>query len=180
MPDPDADDDALSWAGDDDATLAPGWKRVGGGAAVPTSTPDAAAASSAATGVADDASTDTSSDTDAHVEPVVAATAGDDAAGDDTAKQLGSFELVALGVLGGIYLLYTVGWLLTVIRTTLPGQSVIGDAMYGFGLWMSVLAPALWFSLVAALVKRPALRLVWLAVGAVVLVPLPFVLGVTA
>lgn len=171
MPDPDSDDDALSWAGDDDATLAPGWKRVGGVAAagagdgaVSTSEPGAAATGASA------------------VEGAEAGPAGATVAAGDFSepRQLGSIELVALGVLGGVYLLYTVGWLLTVIRTSLPGQSVVGDAMYGFGLWMSVLAPALWFSLVAALVKRPALRLVWLAVGAIVLVPLPFVLGVTA
>jgi hypothetical protein len=159
MPDADSDDDALSWAGDDDATLAPGWKRVG------------ATAGAAPAGASESAPT-----TDASA----AASSRPDAPADAEPKQLGSVELVVLGVLGGVYLLYTVGWLLTAIRTSAPGLSVVGDAMYGFGLWMSVLAPALWFSLVAVLVKRPALRLVWLAVGAVVLVPLPFVLGVTA
>jgi hypothetical protein len=180
MPDPDSDDDALSWAGDDDATLAPGWKRVGA--------PSSAAASETASDGAVEASAAGVSAAGASAASTGATATGDAGsggtgsgdAGSAASKQLGSVELVALGVLGGVYLLYTVGWLLTVIRTSAPGQSVVGDAMYGFGLWMSVLAPALWFSLVAALVKRPVLRLVWLAVGAVVLVPLPFVLGVTA
>ncbi|MGX5696411.1 DNA polymerase III subunit gamma/tau [Agromyces soli] len=175
MPDPDSDDDALSWAGDDDATLAPGWKRVGApsSATAPETANDGAVEASAAGKSAGSTGADAAGGT---------ATADADSADADPAasKQLGSVELVALGVLGGVYLLYTVGWLLTAIRTSAPGQSVVGDAMYGFGLWMSVLAPALWFALVAALVKRPVLRLIWLAVGAVVLVPLPFVLGVTA
>jgi hypothetical protein len=95
-------------------------------------------------------------------------------------RQTGSVELVVFGVLAGVYLLYTVGWLLTAVRTATPGTSIVADAMYQLGLWLSVLAPALWFGLVSAVVARPARRILWLVIGAVVLVPLPFVLGVTA
>ncbi|MRG58828.1 DNA polymerase III subunit gamma/tau [Agromyces sp. CFH 90414] len=164
--DPD-DDDALRWEGDDDPTLAPGWKRVGG----PDSEPS---------------TVDAASDGERHAADEPAApgerpsNATTTAATPDATRQAGSVELIVLGVLGGVYLLYTVGWLLTVIRTDAPGTSIVGDAMYLTGLWLAVLAPALWFGLVFALVSRRALRLVWLAVGAIVLVPLPFVLGVAA
>jgi hypothetical protein len=155
----DHDDEALSWEGDDDPTLAPGWKRVGN--AAPT--------------------TEASTTGEADASPE-ASTADERAPGDAVAarRQTGSVELVVFGVLAGVYLLYTVGWLLTAVRTSTPGTSVVADAMYQVGLWLSVLAPALWFGLVYAVVAKPARRILWLVVGAVVLVPLPFVLGVTA
>lgn len=158
----DHDDEALSWEGDDDPTLAPGWKRVGNAAPV-----------------AEASSVD---DADASSDDATAGDAGPAAAGAATSprRQVGSVELVVLGVLAGVYLLYTVGWLLTAVRTAAPGTSIVADVMYQAGLWLSVLAPALWFGLVSAVVAKPARRIVWLVVGAVVLVPLPFVLGVTA
>lgn len=152
------DDDALSWEGDDDPTLAPGWKRVGNAVSATDASPEAAA-------TADDGEE-------------AAETADDDAPA--VRRQTGSAELLILGVLAGVYLLYTVGWLLTAVRTDAPGTSVVGDAMYTLGLWLAVLAPALWFGLAYAVVSRPSRRLLWLIAGAIVLVPLPFVLGVTA
>lgn len=144
----DSDDDALRWEGDDDPTLAPGWKAVG--------TPAPA------------------------TDPGSTAVNGDDDEGDADAAQTGSVELVVLGVLGGVYLLYAVGWLIVAVGTSPPGVSIVGDAMYTFGLWLAVFAPALWYGLVLLTAKRPRARLAWLVLGAIVLVPLPFVLGVTA
>lgn len=155
----DQDDDALRWEGDDDPTLAPGWRRVGNAAPV-TDAPGGEGGADAS------AEAEASADADTDAEP--------------ERRQSGSLELVVFGVLAGVYLLYTVGWLLTAVRTTLPGTSIVADAMYQFGLWLSVLAPALWFGLVYAVVAKPARRILWLVIGAVVLVPLPFVLGVTA
>jgi len=160
-PDPDADDDALRWEGDDDPTLAPGWKTVG--KPVPLAESAAGADASETVDVAGG-------------ESAVVATA-DDA---DAAPQTGSVALVALGVLGGVYLLYTIGWLITAVRTSAPGTSVVSDAMYSLGLWLAVLAAPCWFALALRGARTTRSRFVWLVVGAVVLVPLPFVLGVTA
>ena len=98
----------------------------------------------------------------------------------DGPVQTGSVELVVLGVLGGIYLLYTIGWLITALRTTAPGLGVVDDAMYSLGLWLAVLAPALWLGLSFWLAGSRRSRLLWLIGGALVLVPVPFELGVTA
>ncbi|WP_127793771.1 DNA polymerase III subunit gamma/tau [Agromyces sp. LHK192] len=163
----DPDDDALRWDGDDDPTLAPGWKRVGGVAEAPASSGGEPATADGEVATTED--------------PAASDDVSDAASGAaEGRRQTGSVELVVLGVLGGVYLLYTIGWLITVLRTDAPGTSIVGDAMYLFGLWLAVLAPALWFGLVSVVTKRPVTRLAWLAVGAVVLVPLPFVLGVTA
>ena len=53
--------------------------------------------------------------------------------------------------------------------------------MFGLGLWLAVAAPALWFGVTFVLTRgRTTARLVWLLVGAVVLLPVAFVAGVTA
>ncbi|MFE6967593.1 DNA polymerase III subunit gamma/tau [Agromyces sp. NPDC057679] len=167
-PDPDADDDALRWEGDDDATLAPGWKAVG------TPVPLTGAATTApATGADSDTNADTG--TTADEEGI-----DDDAAAPAGAAQTGSVELVVLGVLGGVYLLYTIGWIITALRTATPGMSVVGDFMYSLGLWLTVLAAPLWFVLALRGARTARSRLVWLVAGAVVLAPLPFIFGVTA
>ena len=157
---PDPDDDALRWEGDDDPTLAPGWKTAG--KAVPLAGVPDQATDATMRGIDGEAAAETS-DTE---------TTG--------ASQTGSVELVVLGVLGGIYLLYTIGWFITALRTTAPGLCIVDDAMYTLGLWLAVLAPALWLGLSFWLSAGRRSRLLWLIGGALVLVPVPFVLGVTA
>jgi hypothetical protein len=162
---PDSDDDALRWEGDDDPTLAPGWKAVGSPAVAGSGAEEASGAeghsgAAAATGPSADAS----------------AAGRGEAAGP---SQTGSVELVVLGVLAGVYLLYTIGWLITALRTSTPGISIVSDAMYSLGLWLAVLAAPCWFAL-ALRARGSRLRLVWLVAGVLVLVPLPFVMGAIA
>lgn len=158
----DPDDDALRWEGDDDPTLAPGWKRVGNPVEQPADARD---------GRGD---TGASGATDA------AASVDDDEA--DAATQPGSAELVLLGVFAGVYLLYSIGWILTVVGVGgIGGTDPVAAFMFQVGLWLAVLAPALWYAAAfAATRERPRARLAWLLAGAIVLVPIPFVLGVTA
>lgn len=138
--DPDDDDDALRWEGDDDPTLAPGWKTVG------------------------------------KPVPLEAAPAEPEAQA-DAAAQPGSAELVMLGLLGGVYLLYSIGWLITASRPAPVLADPVAQFMYGFGRWFAVAAPALWFGAVLWLAaERRRARLLWLIAGAVVLVPVPFLL----
>ena len=162
---PDPDDDALRWEGDDDPTLAPGWTVVGTPARA-----DSAEAAAAARGT----------------EPN-GGTAVDHADGDerevheddepDAAAQPGSAELVLLGVLGGVYLLYSVGWLIWAISAAPDLGDPVAQFMYGLGRWLAVLAPALWFGTTLWLAsERRRARLIWLIVGAVILVPVPFLL----
>lgn len=162
MAHPDSDDDALSWAGDDDATLAPGWKRVG--SAVPA---DGGADASAEAARA------------ARAEPSAepAAPEGGALAATESGHQTGSVELVVLGVLGGVYLLYAVGWLIVATTPAPDLGDPVAAFMYGLGRWFAALAPVLWFGATLWLAAgRGRARLLWLIAGAVVLVPLPFLL----
>ncbi|MET0853812.1 MAG: DNA polymerase III subunit gamma/tau [Microterricola sp.] len=162
----DPDDDALSWAGDDDPTLsggptasgaqangtqpelAPGWKVVG----EPGTVSD---------GVQVD-------DGGAEGEP----SASDVAAASSAA-------LIVLGVLGGVYLLYTVGWVITAGRVPNGSADIVGGFMFDLGLWLAALAPALWFALSLWLTAVGSRwRLFWLLLGVLVLLPVPFIVGV--
>jgi hypothetical protein len=149
--DSDDDDDALRWDGDDETSLAPGWKKVGTPAPLASAGPTDGAPSASPDGE------------------------------DDLPAQPGSAQLVLLGVFGGVYLLFTLGWILSVVRVQNPAEDPVGTFMFSLGLWLAVLAPGLWFGVTFALTRsRPRARLVWLLVGAIVLLPIAFVAGVSA
>jgi len=96
-------------------------------------------------------------------------------------QQLGSGALVLLGIIGGLYLLYTAVWFSwakyysDVNSAVAEGSGVVGSVVQQTVFWAAPFAPALWF-LCAMLLNRGngARRLVlWLLLGALVLVPLP-------
>lgn len=191
------DDDALSWEGDDDPTL-----DTGGGAAADDAVPgtdpalaDPAPAVEPAPAVpepapvaapAEPAAVDPEPElAPAAVAPASAepAGAGEPAAADDAdgPRRLGDAALVSLGVLGGVYLLWTIGWVLGTLRlrewieiTT----GAVADAMFHGSMVLGILAPAIWFGTAWYLTRR---RPTWVRIGAIVLgvivlVPWPFVM----
>ena len=165
--------DALSWDGDDDPTLDTG--------------------SSADDSVGEDASADDDGRIAAgaesstglpagYTEPDEDAAEGEAAPADaDQAQPMGNAALIALGVLGGVYLLYTIGWIVgglrlqDVIPFLLP-ETAVARVAYAFALWIAVAAPAIWFSATVLLTRRSRswVRFVWLAAGVVLLIPWPF------
>ncbi len=149
-----ADDDALSWAGDDDPTLTPSGAAAQG---VETRHP-AAPETEAADGATDDGATD------------------DDAEGEADAAALSSAALISLGVLGGIYLLYTIGWVVGGLRLRTVTGLLVDASVSVPALIFAIAAPAIWFLTAYVLTRGRAtwLRFAWLAAGAVLLVPWPF------
>jgi len=91
-----------------------------------------------------------------------------------------SVVLVVLGLLGGIYLLYTVGWFISAQRNIALPVNAFDVVMTYVREGLSVAAPALWFGCTLLFTRhsKPLLRVLWLVLGALVLIPLPFVLGV--
>ncbi len=94
---------------------------------------------------------------------------------DDDVPRVSSLALVSGGVLAGIYFLCTLGWLNFAIRSASSGGDPLADAMFNIGLWLAVLAAPLWFGVTFWLVQRPALRFGLLALGVLVLIPIPTV-----
>lgn len=86
---------------------------------------------------------------------------------------IGSGALIGFGVFGGIYLLYTVAWLVS--ASAMSGVSGIASEIMRV---FAIMAPALWFVVTLWVGQRAANRtkFLWLIVGALVLIPWPFIL----
>lgn len=145
-------DDALSWEGDEgapkkDAALPRGWKAVGRGSDAVRGAGEAGSAVTAET------------------------------ADDDEDAPLSTVMLLALGIIGGVYLLYSVGWVIGGLRLRPLASFIVADAMYLPWFILAVAAPALWFLAAWVLTRGKAawIRLGVLLLGVVLLVPWPFV-----
>lgn len=149
------DDDALSWDGDDAQEPRrpeddrP--ERVTPAAAAPTVSDSLSESAQAASGIDHD----------------------------DQPQGISTATLLLFGILGGVYLLYTIGWVLGGVGMQLPVTFTLPVPLYQGALWLAVLAPALWFVAVLAATRgsRAWVRIVWLVAGAVLLVPWPFVVS---
>ncbi len=95
---------------------------------------------------------------------------------------MSSALLVTLGVFGGVFLLFTVGWIIGVQRTTVPSTNLFFAFMYRLGEILAIAAPAAWFVgvLMLARQRRAGVRILWLLLGVVLLAPWPFILGLGA
>lgn len=144
------DDAALAWAGDE--TPAPPAKRGPTPAGSDTSQGDGAAVRMGSESV----------------EP------------SPTRKSIPAPLLITYGVLGGLYLIYTIGWVLTVAQGAPPRATVFDDIMFGVQQGLAVASPAIWFGAVFLLTRgrKPLGRLLWLLVGLAIVIPWPTVLGV--
>lgn len=90
-----------------------------------------------------------------------------------------SVLLISYGILGGMYLLYTVGWLVTTFNDNRrPFPDVLTEVMFQVGEYLAIASPAIWFLTVLALTRRskPVVRLLGLVLGLFLLIPWPFVL----
>jgi len=98
---------------------------------------------------------------------------------DEPAEQLSSVLLITYGVIAGIYLLYTVGWIFAAVRTSSPSADVLVQIMFQLGQFFAIAGAPFWFSTVFVLTRsrKPAVRLLWLVIGLLVFLPLPFILG---
>jgi hypothetical protein len=182
---PTRDDDALNWAGDDDPTLASGGAdRV---APEPTGLPEGwtiphqgvSAVHPADTVPPDDSVHPAAIDTaDASTADASTADADTSDAGDPA---LSSVALVGMGIVAGMYLLYSVGWFIGVARLEQTIGDPVAEFMFTLGAWLAVAAPIVWFGVTYWLTtSRPRARLAWLLTGVVVLVPFPFIIGAGA
>jgi hypothetical protein len=154
------DDDGLHWVGDDDPTLSPPIQ-AGVAPAEQADTPTVLEQAELAE--------------DATVEAELAAA-------EKASAQLSSAALITLGIVGGIYLLYTIGWGIVAIRpavTLFELDNILLEISFRIGQVLTVAAAPLWFVSVFLLTARRSWRsrLGWLLLGVFVLVPWPFVQG---
>jgi hypothetical protein len=191
------DDDALAWAGDDDPTLTPIGVPSKDAAAAPDATgtepdvaevdapePNRAAAptkrDSKAAGAAVHAAPARRSVLDEAEDAEDRAAEKDLADAEAASKQLSSAALIGMGVLGGIYLLYTIGWVVSFSRYTVPVTVDFSVVSYRITQTLAIAATPLWFvaTLLVTQSKGARFRFLWLVIGVLVLVPWPFLMGV--
>jgi hypothetical protein len=98
---------------------------------------------------------------------------------DESAPVVSGAMLISLGILGGVYLLYTIGWFVSWQRLVYTDPDVLELAAFRVQQVLAILAPPLWFvvTLLFTRDRKPAVRLVWLLVGALLLVPWSFTFG---
>jgi len=98
---------------------------------------------------------------------------------DDLRPATSGVVLVSLGILGGIYLLYTIGWFISWRRIVYIDPDALELAAFRVQQVLAILAPPLWFvvTLFFTRDRKPAIRLLWLVVGALLLVPWSFTFG---
>jgi len=87
--------------------------------------------------------------------------------------------LVTFGIIAGVYLLYTIGWVLAALRTSSNSGDILVQLMFQLGQFLAIAGPALWFATVFVITRsrKPGVRLLWLVLGLLIFVPLPFILG---
>ncbi|WP_440708633.1 hypothetical protein [Herbiconiux sp. YIM B11900] len=163
------DDDALAWAGDDDPTLEPVGSPAGRAdeAADDPLIADTEAAPPART-VLDEA--EDAEDLAAERELAEAEAAS---------KQMSSAALIAFGVLGGIYLLYTIGWIISFTRVEVASELTFGVFTDIVARTLAIAASPFWFIATLVITQKKDVRytMLWLVIGMLVLVPWPFLIG---
>jgi hypothetical protein len=160
------DDDALGWAGDDDPTLVSGRPGAPAADAAPAALPATAQPAGTAPGDA--------------LPEGWAVTGSPGGYVDAPAKpaSMSSPALVGLGILAGVYLLYTIGWFVGVERIQTSLTDPLAQFMFSLTTWLAIAAPAVWFAASFWLTRgKPRLRWTWLILGALLLAPLPFIAG---
>lgn len=191
------DDDALAWAGDNDERLTTGStskspvrkrRESPPPSPVPSTEGEAAvAADSAAAGSqrvvgeawtpsealrSSDGGNVNSLDNDFDIDSDIDA----DADAGDARSGLSSSEGVFIGILGGIYLLFSAAWIVTALGDPVQIEDPVGSFMFILGLWLAAAAPAAWFAavLVFGRHRRFFWRFAMLALGAVLVIPWPY------
>ena len=158
----DDDEEALTWAGARDPSLYETPEPKVTAPVRPAKTKSTAASAASAAAVNAEDADDTGVDDDEDLRP-----------------SMSSVMLICLGVLGGVYALYTIGWFVSWQRLVYIDPDVLELTAFRVQQATAIITPALWFgaSLYFTRGRKPAIRLLWLVIGALVLIPWSFTLG---
>lgn len=102
---------------------------------------------------------------------------------DGRPDQIPAALLVAYSALGAVYALFTIGWVIAILRSTVTLPNLFFNAMYQVGQWLAAASPLAFFGVVFLLTPRSqsrrvtAGRLLALALGLILVAPWPFIVG---
>jgi hypothetical protein len=153
-----SDEDALSWPGDKP-------DRVGTPGASSSAKKKSALPSSGADG-----------ESHGPAQPKVERPTFDELMDPGKPAQLPSWALVVFGLFAGVYLLFSVAWLVIALNPPVAISDPVGSFMWVGSLWLATFGGIIWFLSTLALgaSRSVAWRLMMLVIGAIVLVPWPY------
>ena len=90
--------------------------------------------------------------------------------------QLPASALVVFGLFAGLYLLFSVGWLVIALNPPVNIADPIGSFMWMASLWFATFGGLIWFSATLALgaSRSVSWRIFMMFLGALVLIPWPY------
>lgn len=93
-------------------------------------------------------------------------------------SQLPSSVLIFLGIIGGWFMLYTIGWFIVARANWAVEMDTFILLMHQAQLIFVVASPALWFLTVWSVTRKKPFRhtVIWLLIGALMLLPWPYFL----
>lgn len=91
-------------------------------------------------------------------------------------EPLSNASLVLVGLLAGVYLLYSIGWYIGGGRIDAARGTLLSDFGYHATFWLAVALPPLWFTASMLGTKKKWTRLTALLIGVVLCIPWPFVM----
>jgi hypothetical protein len=114
-----------------------------------------------------------------HVESTFADELPRDEAPDAAEPPASSALLVSYGAFGGVFLVYVVGWIIAIQAIPASSAGALPAVLDRVAQFLAFLSPVLWFFGVLMLTPktRARTRMLWLALGVVILAPWPFILG---
>ena len=97
---------------------------------------------------------------------------------EDVPRGISSGEGIALGVLGGFYLLFSAAWIVTALGDPVQIADLLGSFMFISGLWLAAFAPAAWFAATLFFGRDRTFlwRFIVLALGAILVIPWPYII----
>jgi hypothetical protein len=105
----------------------------------------------------------------------------------EPAVQRSSALLVGFGIAAGVFVLYVIGWIIGIPRAKVVmdgglGQQGLAAIMETIGAGVAIASGPLWFACVLLVTRksRTIVRLLWMALGIVLLIPWPLLAGGTA
>lgn len=91
-------------------------------------------------------------------------------------EPLSNASLVFVGLLAGVYLLYSIGWYIGAGRIDSARGTLLTDIGFHAAFWLAVALPPLWFTASMLGTKKKWTRMTALLIGVVLCVPWPFVM----
>lgn len=94
-------------------------------------------------------------------------------------EQTSSALLIVYGIFGGAFILFVIGWIISIAHIGMPVDGLVPQFMYRVGEGLAIASPIMWFLGVLLLTRHSKVwqRLLWMLLGLAITAPWPFIFG---